>query len=75
MSKGKTQASNGDVRSHLSAFNPINTPNPMATNNCVPRLAYFKRKLLLLVDGCLRLFIVAHLHHIGSHVALTIKSS
>ncbi len=36
MSKGKTQASNGDVCSHLSAFSPTKTASPIAASNWVP---------------------------------------
>ena len=79
MSKGKTQASNGDVCSHLSAFKPAKTPSPIATSNCVPIPAYRIRNCLLLTDssflsGSGLLFITIHLHHIGPHMALTVES-
>lgn len=72
VSKGNTQASNGDVCSHLSVLSPIKTASPMAANNCVPRLAYRNKNRLLLFDGGL-LFIVCHLHNIGTHMTLAIE--
>lgn len=44
----------------------------MATNNCVPRLAKRRKKRLLLFDGGL-LFIIAHLHNIGTHMTLPVE--
>ena len=73
VTKGKTQASNGDVCSHLSAFNPINTASPSATTNWVPRLAYRRKNCLLLFDGGL-LFIAVHLYNISTHVTLSVES-
>ncbi len=83
MSKGNIQASNGELCSHLSACNPAMTPMPSAASNWVPRLAYRRRNRLLSCccascflsagkGGCL--FITVHLHHIGPHVALSVKS-
>ena len=73
MSKGNTQANNGEVCNHLSAFNPKKTASPIAANNWVPRLAY-RIKNFLLLSGCCLWFIVTHLNYIGTHMALPVKS-
>src|SRR5436190_7386857 len=79
---GNSNTSKGaEIFNHLSAFNPMKTAMPSATNICVPILAYRRRSLLLLLlDRCLdSITVCAHLHDVLfpvvhlSHVALTIE--